>query len=74
MTLILSNLIPKIYAFPLHFAVFYHTFESLYKILWYVHFSSVAQSCLTLCGPMNCSMPSLPVHHQLPGPTQIHVH
>ena len=26
--------------------------------------SSVAQSCLTLCNPMNCSMPSLPVHHQ----------
>ena len=29
-------------------------------------FSSVAQSCLTLCDPMNCSMPGLPVHHQLP--------
>ena len=28
--------------------------------------SSVAQLCLTLCDPMNCSMPSLPVHHQLP--------
>ena len=31
-----------------------------------VQFSSVAQSCLTLCDPMNCSMPGLPVHHQLP--------
>ena len=31
-------------------------------------FSSVAQSCLTLCNPMNCSMPGLPVHHQLPKP------
>ena len=31
-----------------------------------VQFSSVAQSCLTLCNPMNCSMPGLPVHHQLP--------
>ena len=31
-----------------------------------VKFSSVAQSCLTLCGPMNCSMPGLPVHYQLP--------
>ena len=30
-----------------------------------VQFSSVAQSCLTLCNPMNCSMPGLPVHHQL---------
>ena len=29
-------------------------------------FSSVAQSCLALCGPMDCSMPGLPVHHQLP--------
>ena len=27
-------------------------------------FSSVAQSCPTLCDPMNCSMPGLPVHHQ----------
>ena len=36
-------------------------------------FSSVAQSCLTLCDPMNCSMPGLPVHHQLPEFTQTHV-
>ena len=39
-----------------------------------VQFSSVAQSCLTLCDPMNCSMPGLPVHHQLPEFTQTHVH
>ena len=38
-----------------------------------VQFSSVAQSCLTLCDPMNCSMPGLPVHHQLPEFTQTHV-
>ena len=31
-----------------------------------VQFSSVTQSCLTLCNPMNRSMPGLPVHHQLP--------
>ena len=31
-------------------------------------FSSVAQSCLTLCNPMNCSTPGLPVHHQHPNP------
>ena len=37
-------------------------------------FSSVAQSCPTLCDPMNCSMPGLPVHHQLPEFTQTHVH
>ena len=36
--------------------------------------SSVTQSCLTLCDPMNRSMPSLPVHHQLPEFTQIRVH
>ena len=35
---------------------------------------SVAQSCPTLSDPMNCSMPGLPVHHQLPGFTQTHVH
>ena len=39
-----------------------------------IQFSSVAQSCLTLCDPMNCSTPGLPVHHQLPEPTQTHVH
>ena len=36
--------------------------------------SSVAQSCPTLCDPMNCSTPGLPVHHQLPEFTQTHVH
>ena len=39
-----------------------------------VQFSSVSQSCLTLCNPMNRSMPGLPVQHQLPESTQIHVH
>ena len=39
-----------------------------------VQFSSVAQSCPTLCGPMNRSTPGLPVHHQLPESTQTHVH
>ena len=39
-----------------------------------VQFSSVAQSCLTHCDPMNRSMPGLPVHHQLPEFTQTHVH
>ena len=39
-----------------------------------VHFSSVAQSCPTLCNPMNRSTPGLPVHHQLPEFTQTHVH
>ena len=35
---------------------------------------SVAQSCLTLCDPMNRNTPGLPVHHQLPEFTQTHVH
>ena len=39
-----------------------------------VQFSSVAQSCPTLCNPMNCSAPGLPVHHQLPEFTQTHIH
>ena len=39
----------------------------------YIQFSSVAQSYLTLCDPMDWSMPGLPVHHQLPEFTQTHV-
>ena len=39
-----------------------------------VQFSSVAQSCLTLCDPMDYSMPGFPVLHQLPELTQTHVH
>ena len=39
-----------------------------------VQFSSAAQSCPTLCDPMNHSTPDLPVHHQLPESTQTHVH
>ena len=39
-----------------------------------VQFSSVAQSCPTLCDPMNHSTPGLPVHHQLPEFTQTHIH
>ena len=39
-----------------------------------VQFSSVAQSCPTLCDPINHSTPGLPVHHQLPEFTQTHIH
>ena len=38
------------------------------------HFSSVAQSCLTPCDPMNHSTPGLSVHHQLPESTQTHAY
>ena len=45
-------------------------------ICWFnsVQFSLVAQSCPTLCDPMNRSTPGLPVHHQLPEFTETHVH
>ena len=46
----------------------------LFVTPWTVQFSSVAQSCLTLCDPMNCSTPGLPVHHHLPEFTQTHIH
>ena len=49
------------------------TFQMMFYVLS-VRFSSVAQSCLTLCDPMDCSTPVFPVHHQLPEFTQIHVH
>ena len=42
-------------------------------IFSYTQFSSVAQSYPTLCDPMT-STPGLPVHHQLPEPTQTHLH
>ena len=48
------------------------------SIIWFVsgsvQFNSVAQSCLTLCNPMDCSMPGFPVHHQLSELAQTHVH
>ena len=47
----------------------------LSRISWSCfQFSSVAQSCPTLCDPKSCSTPGLPVHHQLPEFTQTHVH
>ena len=39
-----------------------------------VQFNSAAQACLTLCDPMDCSTPGLPVHHQFLEFTQTHVH
>ena len=44
-----------------------------YAYLYSVQFSSVAQSCPTVCDPMNRSTPGLPVHHQLPEFTQTHI-
>ena len=42
-------------------------------MMYSVQFSSVTQSCPTLCDPMDCSTPGFPVHHQLPEFTQTHV-
>lgn len=57
-------------------SVFYLDIRYVFKDihLTSVHFSSVSQSCPTLCDPMNRSTPSLPVHHQLPKFTQTRVH
>ena len=66
----------------------YEAFPNLYWLKWIVslkaqhstyfilliQFSSVAQSCPTLCDSMNHSMPGFPVHHQLQESTQTHVH
>ena len=49
-------------------------FQSLVQPLTFIQFSSVTQSCPTLCDPMNHSTPGLPVHHQHPQSTQTHVH
>ena len=45
-----------------------------YHLSKFHQFSSVTQSCLTLCDPVDFSMPGFPVHHQLPEFTQTHVH
>ena len=48
--------------------------EYICKLCNSVQFSSVVQSCMTLCDPMDCSTPGLPVHHQLLEFIQTHVH
>ena len=54
--------------------VFVYTNRGSHASYLRVQFSSVTQSCPTLCDPMNRSTPGLPVHHQLPEVTQTHVH
>ena len=46
----------------------------MFGLMLFIHFSSVAQSCPTLCDSMNRSTPGLPVHHQLPKFMQTHAH
>ena len=48
--------------------------ENYINSLASVQFHSFDQSCPTLCDPMDCSRPGLPVHHQLPEFIQTHVH
>ena len=51
-----------------------HSYLTQYVQNSIILFSSVAQSCPTLCDPTDCSMPGFPIHHQLLGFTQTHVH
>ena len=51
-----------------------HQLTSRYQAFLKVQFSSVTQLCLTFCDPTAYSTPGLPVYHQLPEPTQTHVH
>ena len=52
----------------------FFTTEPPGKLTYFIQFSSVTQSCPTLCNPMNRSTPGLHVHHQLPEFTKTHVH
>ena len=62
----------------LRFCTFFYVQESHqsrgYDPFSSVQFSSVTQSCLTLCNPIDCSTPGFPVYHELPELTQTHVH
>ena len=52
----------------------FYSLISLHYLVITVQFSSVTQSCPTVCSPMDCSTPGCPVHHQLLEFTQTHVH
>ena len=62
----------KPYAIPRIMLILWGNNTYIYKYIY--QFSSVAQSCSTLCDPMDCSTPGLLVHHQLLELTQTHVH
>ena len=65
---------PREYCTLQFFPVILNQLRKLVNCFSSVQFSSVSQACLTLCGPMNHSMPGLPVHHKLPESTQTHAH
>ena len=68
-----SPILPPMWGERIHIEIF-RDWVLHWNKLCSVQFSSVAQSCPTLCDPMNRSTPGLPVHHQLPESTQTHVH
>ena len=65
---------PKCPSLLLHSSVTFFPMWCQFTLHFRIQFISVAQSCLTLCNPINRSTPGLPVHHQLPEFTQTHVH
>ena len=70
-----NNNFPKQYETNNSYILTYcNKFKTFWNLEHLVQFSSVTQSCPTLSDPMNCSMPGLPVQHQLLEPTQTHVH
>ena len=72
---LISNIIPGIGIFWLWKISFFHgNFQRFFFFFYHLQFSSVAQSCPTLCNPMNHSTPGLPVQQQLQEFTQTHVH
>ena len=71
--LIVSLLINK-HRISLQLLDLFNFFHQNFVVCFPLAFSSVAQSCPTLCDPMNHSTPGLPVHHQLLEPIQTHVH
>ena len=62
-----------IYMCVCHICGIYIYICDYYIIYLLYQFSSVAQPCPTLCDPMDCSTPGLPVHHKLPELGQMHV-
>ena len=64
---------PLFFGFPSHFIGWLRLALS-FRVYVPVHFSSVAQSCLTLCDPMDCNMPGFPVLHHLLKLFQTHIH
>ena len=74
--IIFPNTLMSCKIFPIAYFSFWqkrNIFILQFTVFYLFYFNSVAQSCPTLCDPMNCSMPGLPVHHQLPEFTQTHI-